>query len=271
MAGMNALGQGKNAPRAEAPEPVLPARPEMSGTIPRKDGPGEFEFRHERFRASMDGVAVETGFLFRATESKSRYGIRYETKDGTYSFTYLVDGEPGGIAAVVPGEEHTLVISENRAMLVMGWRAAERGDEWINVDGEEVEDARAVSFELDVRFRGENFLSATSVHNDGMTTMFLINKDGLLAARGWSMDSVLYAERRFAPSDGWQLLSAEGIAVLVREGGTNAYLLSADFGTGAVGVRALPLPSPVRGEARIIIEGNTCNIYYEGGSASLGR
>ncbi|MDD5095948.1 MAG: hypothetical protein PHY95_00325 [Candidatus ainarchaeum sp.] len=260
----------KFGPHATAGEETVPVPLDRWDVRPRKNDMQEFEFGEERFRAEGNGAGAETGFLFRATESKLRYGMEYETKDGIYRFTYLVDGEPGRIVAIVPGEEHTVVFSEDRAVLVMGWKAAERGDEWITVDGGEVRDARAISFELDSRFRGENFLSVAAAHNNGMTCMFMINRDGVLGARGWSMERVPYAEKQFAPSEGWQLLSAGSVAILVQEGSANAYVLSADFsGAPRINMHTIILPEAVRGRAEIRNAGGRYAILHGGGEMEI--
>lgn len=253
---------------------VVPVPRERWGGRPKmqRRGEGGFEFTDERFSADRDGVAATTGFLFPANfEGKQIYGMEYKLKDEALRFTYTITGRnPGDVRMVIPGAEHTVVITENTAMLVTGWAAWQRGEQEIVVDGQPQRDAQAISFGLSPLFQGDSLLSAGASYKDGMTTIFMMNRYGLLCARGVSLASILYADIQFEPSEGWQLLSAGDVALLVKDGSANAYVLSADFsGAPRIDVRTIILPEAVRGRAEIRRGEGAYTIVYNGGEAEI--
>ncbi|MFA5412325.1 MAG: hypothetical protein WC350_03195 [Candidatus Micrarchaeia archaeon] len=252
---------------------VVPVPRERWGGRPNAQRRNEaFEFTDERFSASRDGVAAATGFLFPANyDGRQIYGMEYKLKDEALLFTYTITGRnPGGVRTVIPGAEHTVVITENTAILVTGWAAWQRGEREIVVDGQPQRDAHAISFGLNPMFQGDSLLSAGASYKDGMTTIFMMNRYGLLSARGVSLASILYADIQFEPSEGWQLLSAGDVALLVKDGSANAYVLSADFsGEPRIDMHTIVMPEAVRGRAEIRRGDGAYTIVYNGGEAEI--
>lgn len=252
---------------------VVPVPRGMWGKQPKEEGHGQddFEFTHERFSASRDGVAATTGFLFPANyQDRQEYGMEYKLKDENMRFTYFTTGEPGEVRAVIPGEEHTVVITTTQAMLVTGWAAWQRGERNVVIDGRPQPEMRVIFFGLPEQFAGDGLLSTGASYSNGMTTIFTINKEGLLGARGVSLASILYADMQFEPSEGWQLLSAGDVVLLVREGSANAYVLSADFsGEPKINMHTLILPEAVRGRAELFRGEGGYTIVYDGGEAAI--
>jgi hypothetical protein len=238
----------------------------------RQREPEEFGFTDEKFSAGRDGVTATTGFLFPANVGgRQMYGMEYKLKDEAIRFTYFsTERDHGEVRAVIPGEEHTVVITTTQVMLVTGWAAWQRGDHEINVDGQPQRDTHAVFFGLSERFMGDALLSVGASYKDGMTTIFTLNNDGLLGARGVSLASVLYADRQLEPSEGWQLLSAGDVVLLVKEGSANAYVLSADFsGAPRIDLHTIILPEAVRGRAEIVRGEGGYIIVHDGGEMEI--
>lgn len=236
---------------------VVPVPKERWGDGPRsrQRSPEEFEFTDEKFSASRDGVTATTGFLFPANyHGRQLYGMEYKLKDETVRFTYFsTERDHGDVRTVIPGEEHTVVITTTQAMLVTGWAAWQRGQQEIVVDGQPQRDAHAIFFGLSEQFQGDSLLSAGASYANGMTTIFTMSKEGLLGARGVSLASILYTDRQFEPSEGWQLLSAGGVVLLVKEGSANAYVLSADFsGAPKINMHTMVLLEAVMGRAEMV-------------------
>jgi hypothetical protein len=253
---------------------VVPVPRNAWGGRPKEDRQeqDDFEFTGERFSAGGDGVLATTGFLFPANVGgRQLYGMEYKLRDGIARFTYFsTERNHGDVRAVIPGEEQTVVVTTTQAMLVTGWAAWRRGQHEIVVDGQPQRDAHAIFFGLSEQFRGDNFLSAGASYANGMTTIFMINKDGLLSARGVSLASILYTDSQFEPSEGWQLLSAGDAVLLVKEGSANAYVLSADFsGAPKIDMHTIILPEAVRGRAGLVRGEGGYTMVYNGGEAEI--
>jgi hypothetical protein len=166
----------------------------------------------------------------------SNLWMRYELKDADVSFGFFGPRDDQVLRWVLPGPEHTLVITAEHAVVTAGYASAARGETGIVLDGERVWNSNTYSFHLPSGMVGRDIagyrLQSAGLAVDpggGGATVFFLGRDGRLLATRLECSSEPYVEVRVAAFPDRRLVWVDDVVLLVRPSSRQAYALRASF------------------------------------------
>jgi len=240
---------------ASAPPDVERQGP--SSHTPKKDEDKPQSQRPNRsgggFQAEENGVSATVSLSFAVSGDANRYSMEYNTKDGEpVSFSFITDSGAGEVRKVFIGEERSVIITENKFLIVLGYGAAARNDTGVVIDGVLQRGMRCVGDSLPEEFRGENLSSSTMVRDAGGEYLLLLSRTGRMSMVATDRNGASYIDALLEPSGDYILYGAGSLAFLIeRESSTVYAISSSSYGLGAMNMVPVRLPFPLGADVSV--------------------
>jgi hypothetical protein len=205
----------------------------------------------------------------------TNFTMFYETKEERIPpFVFNGPLETGNVLFILPGRERTVVITEKNIIVTIGYEAALRGRQNLDMEERELR-GNTYYYDLPEDVRGAENLpdgrtvprlqSATIVENPGgrRSTVFFISRNGHLRATRVESMSEPYANVNMEINEDACLLNAGTVAILAEPGRNAILALTADFETDTIIREVLLLPEIPQGNPEIHITGGDIILSFD--------